>query len=416
MRNITRTKERRSPRHLRPLLALWCCLAAWAAQAEAPKHTPQVYALDPAVLAAVKSRLAARDVSLRPALDALVRDAEKALKLAPASVMDKTEPLPGGDKHDYVSYAPYFWPNPDKKDGLPYVRHDGRRNRDQVAKGDAPRFEKMIGAVGTLALAYELTGREEFAAHAAKLLRVWFLDPATKMNPNFTHAQVVLGHNVGRGTGLIEFSGMPHLVDAVGLLQSSRSWTRQDGERMREWLTTYARWLAESKEAAAERDAANNHGTWFDVQEVSLLLYLGKNREARDICERARQKRIARQIEPSGRQPLEEARADGFAYSAFNLNALTMLATLAQRVDVDLWHYRTPDGRSIRRALGYLAPYTDPEKQWPHRQLNPLKRSALLPALARAVAIYGDEAFGPALRRLPADEVAKDRVRLMVGK
>ena len=103
-----------------------------------PKAMPQVYSMDPAMLAAVKSRLAARDASLRPALEALVQDAEKALKLAPASVMDKPEPLPGGDKHDYVSYAPYFWPNPDKKDGLPYVRHDGKRNRDQVAKGDAP--------------------------------------------------------------------------------------------------------------------------------------------------------------------------------------------------------------------------------------------------------------------------------------
>ena len=93
-----------------------------------------------------------------------------------------------------------------------------------------------------------------------------------------------------------------------------------------------------------------------------------------------------------------------------------MLATLAQRVDIDLWHYRTADGRSIRKALDYLAPYTDPEKKWPHHQLNALKRSSLLPALERAAAVYGDEAFGPALRRLPADEVAKDRVRLMVGK
>jgi hypothetical protein len=236
------------------------------------------------------------------------------------------------------------------------------------------------------------------------------------MNPNFTHAQVVPGKNRGRGTGLIEFAGMPQLVDALGMLRSSRAWTRRDDEQMREWLTTYARWLATSREAAAERDAANNHGTWFDVQEVSLLLYLGKDREAQEVCKRARQKRIARQIEPDGRQPLEEARADGFSYSVFNLNALTLLATLARRVDVDLWHYRTADGRSIRQALDYLAAYTDPEKPWPHHQLNALKRSSLLPTLVRAVAVYGDEAFGAALRRLPADEVAKDRTRLVVGR
>jgi len=142
---------------------------------------------------------------------------------------------------------------------------------------------------------------------------------------------------------------------------------------------------------------------------------LGKTPEARAVCERAKA-RIGKQIEPDGRQPLEEARADGFGYSVFNLDALCLLASLAERVDVDLWHYQTADGRGIRKAMEYLAPYADADKKWPGNQLNPPKAAALVPSMLWAVKNYGEDAFGPSLRKLPAEDVAKSRVRLMTGK
>ncbi|HEX4793339.1 MAG TPA: alginate lyase family protein [Humisphaera sp.] len=390
-------------------------LPQWVS-AQGTSEAPRVFSANPATLLSVKQRIAAQDPALMPAFDALMKDAQKAVKVVPASVMEKPQTPPGVDRHDYVSYAPYFWPNPDTKDGLPYVRHDGKRNHDKVNEGDAPRFEKMMGTVATLALAYELSGREEFAEHASTIVRVWFIDPATRMNPNFTHAQAIPGTNSGRGTGLIEFASMPHLVDSLGMLEGSKSWTKQDQQAMKEWLSKFAHWMTTSKEAADERNAANNHGSWFDVEEVSLLLYLGKDEEARAICERAKQKRIARQIEPDGRQPLELARADGFGYSVFNVNALFALATLAQRVDVDLWHFKTADGRSLRKALDFLAPYADAQKKWPHNQANALNREKLAAALQQAIQIYGGTSYADALQHLPADAVAADRIRLLIGK
>ena len=84
----------------------------------------------------------------------------------PFSVMQKNHVPPSGDKHDYMSQAPYFWPDPDKKDGLPYVRRDGKVNPERD-KYDAPLLKKMSQAVATLALAYYLTGEERYAEHAA---------------------------------------------------------------------------------------------------------------------------------------------------------------------------------------------------------------------------------------------------------
>jgi hypothetical protein len=396
---------------LRPLLAV----LVLAAPARAGEPEPSVVSFSPATFTAAKQRFAAHDPALQPAFDALLKDADRALNTKPASVMEKAEFPPGIDPHDYVSYAPYFWPNPDTKDGLPYVRHDGKRNREQMAKGDHDRLGRTISAIGTLGLAYGLSEREDYADRAVQLLRVWFLDPQTRMNPNFAHAQIVLGLNTGRGTGLIDFAGLPQFLDGLSLLRHSPALTADDRQKMDAWLTDYAHWLATSKEAADERNAANNHGSWFDLHEVSLLVYLGKTDEAKAICERAKQRRIARQIEPDGSQPLELARADGWGYSVFNVNALTSLAVLADRLGVDLWHYQTPDGRSLRNALDYLAPYTDPAHKWPGNQANAFNASGLAAPLLRARAAYGPDAFADSLKHLPPDDLARLRVRLTIN-
>src|SRR5215831_17811958 len=59
------------------------------------------------------------------AREALIKAADRALEQKPLSVVDKKKVPPSGDKHDYLSQAPYWWPDPSKPDGLPYIRRDG---------------------------------------------------------------------------------------------------------------------------------------------------------------------------------------------------------------------------------------------------------------------------------------------------
>ncbi|HEY2344074.1 MAG TPA: alginate lyase family protein, partial [Chthoniobacteraceae bacterium] len=180
-------------------------LAMLAITASADDSSPRFFTAPPGALARAKERLNAGDTALKPAFDALIASADKDLRMAPQTVMDKPENPPSGDKHDYMSQAPYFWPDPTKKDGLPYIRKDGERNPESHdAHSDAPRMSRMANAAESLALAAYFTGKDEYAEHAAKLLRTWFLDPATRMNPNFNFAQAVPGVNTGRGTGMIE--------------------------------------------------------------------------------------------------------------------------------------------------------------------------------------------------------------------
>ncbi len=365
---------------------------------------PRIFSADPAALSQIKQRLAKADAALAPAYEGLLRDADKALKSKPTSVMDKPKVAHSGDKHDYASFAPYFWPDPKTADGLPYIRKDGQRNRELQAGGDSPAFEKLLGETNTLALAFYFSGREAYAEHAAALLRTWFLDPATKMNPNFTHAQAIPGVTDGRGIGLIEFRGMYLLVDALGFLEASKSWTEQDRTAMRQWLADYWQWLQTHKNAKDERAAKNNHGMWFDVQETALALYLGKGDEARGICEQFKTQRIAAQIRPDGQMPLETERADGWGYTLFNLNAMTIMACLGQRVGVDLWQYQGPDGQSIRKAVDFVVPYLNPDKKWPFKPVKELTGDRLIVPLHYAERAYGPDTYKAAIERISADK------------
>lgn len=104
-----------------------------------------------------KQRTRQNDGSLKPALAKLTREADRALISAPRSVVRKEIAPPSGDRHDYMSLAPYWWPNPNTQDGLPYVRRDGKINPERNSIADRQNLENTVALVKTLALAYYFT-------------------------------------------------------------------------------------------------------------------------------------------------------------------------------------------------------------------------------------------------------------------
>ena len=354
---------------------------------------PRVFLLDAKQLAGERQRSRAGDPSSKPALTKLEADARKALTDGPFTVTSKEVTPPSGDKRDYMSQAPYFWPDPKSPNGLPYIRRDGERN-PEIDKINNHRVKDLMErAVETLALAYYLTGNETYAERAAGLLRVFFLSSETRMNPNLEFAQGIPGINTGRGIGLIETRGLTRVVDAIGLLGGSRSWTTDDQRGMEKWFSEFLRWMLESKHGRDEAAAKNNHGTYYDVQVVSFALFVGNTNLAKRVVLESRTKRIALQIEPDGSQPLELERTRAWSYSVGNLDGLMQLARLAENVGVDLWHYRTRDGRSIQKALEFLRPFALGKQKWPYQQLGEWQPQILFPLIERAAKHYDDAQF-----------------------
>jgi hypothetical protein len=393
-------------------LTLVVAFTAGTASAKPSENLPDTIYADPHALAESKASFAAGNPSLKPAFDHLFEAAKKALVSKPVSVMDKNRIPPSGDKHDFISQAPYFWRDTNSTDGR-YIRRDGERNPESGKDSDAGRIGQICSNVHTLALAYYFSDDEKYAAHAAQLLRVWFLDPATRMNPNLNFGQGIPGQVDGRPMGIIGTRGFVGLVDAIRLLKNSPSWTAADQDGMVSWMSKYLEWLQTSKIGIGERDATNNHGTFYDTQAVALAVFVGKTAIARKILSDAREKRIAKQIEPDGKMPRELQRTKSFGYSVFNLRALMDLASLGQNLGIDLWHFQTSDGRSIRKALDFLAPYVNPESKWPYQQIEKLDRGSLAALLLRAAPVYPDAHYETILQNTGSNGLSASEDRLL---
>jgi hypothetical protein len=362
--------------------------------------TVQAFILDSDNLMKAKSRLQSNDPAVVPAFNTLIREADRALTSGTVSVVEKELTPSSGDKHDYMSLAPYWWPNPNKPNGLPYIRRDGEINPERDQTSDRKRLDNMVQTVRTLSLSYFFTGREEYAAHAAKMLLVWFLDPATKMNPNLRYAQAIPGRSSGRAAGIIETHNLPELIDAVAMLNRSKSWDQSNQKALQDWFNAYLIWLLESPEGSAEATAKNNHGSWYDLQVLSYALFAGKNELAKKVLSELPTKRISKQIEPEGRQLRELERTQAWNYSLFNLKALFDIASIANKLGTDLWNYQTPDKRGIRKALDWLIPFATGEKKWSYEQIAGWQPEKLAPLLRRAALQYREMSYENALSKL----------------
>ena len=374
---------------------------------------PRIFASDPQAIAQTKSKFLAGDKSLASNVDWLVFQADKALRFEPVSVVTKAIAPPSGNKHDYMSMAPYWWPDPSKPNGLPYIRKDGQTNPELHTVPDKDNLNAMASNVYTLALAYYIKGDEKYAEHAIKLLRVWFLDADTRMNPNINFGQAVRGVTDGRGEGVLESRTLAQVIDAIGLLAESKNFSPTDQQALTKWFSDYTAWMIASPIGKEERAAQNNHGVWYDAQLVNYWLFIGKTDDAKQVLEDAKRNRIDKQIELDGKMPLEVARADGWHYTVFNLKAFFVLATMGDRAGVDLWNYSSADGRGIRRALDYLTRFIAGEK-WPHSTSADLSWNDIYEMLRLAAVKYGATNYQQISARIPSADAATARISLLL--
>lgn len=302
----------------------------------------------------------------------LIREADKNLTTTLVTVMDKPMTPPSGDKHDYMSMGRYWWPDPNKPDGLPYIRKDGVVN-SEIDKLDRMPLSKMARSVYSLSLAYYLTGDDKYASKAVDNLRIWFIDKDTKMNPNMNFGQTIPGRyeGKGRGEGVLDTYSFVEMLEGVELLKASKTFKKKDRDELNTWFNTYLDWLLTSEIGKEENDAKNNHGVAFDIQVTRYALFIGKEDIARKFISEFPEKRLFKQIEPNGAQPLELARTTAFGYSVFNLSHFIDMATMAKSLNMDIFNAVSTDGRSISKAIEFLLPFLGkPQSEFPYQQIK----------------------------------------------
>jgi hypothetical protein len=392
------------------LIILGCILLTQTVLAQKTKAV--VFAMNMDVLKENRSRIAAKDEILMPAYKQLLKDADAALRFGPVSVMEKTNMPPSGDKHDYMSLAPYFWPDPTKADGLPYIRKDGQTNPEVKDYKDKEYLPKLCGDVHTLALAYYFSGEKMYAGHAAKLIRVWFLDAATRMNPNLNFGQAIKGVTTGRGAGMIDTRHFVKLIDAIGLISDSKAWTSDDQQKMKQWAADFLHWMQTSKIGIDEMNANNNHGAWYDAQRLSLALYIDSMSLAKRIVKNAAA-RLDQQLNEEGLFPKELERTISLHYSAFVMHAFFNIANMAKYTGIDLWNHITPSGKSLKKAFVTLQPFLSKEKEWTRTQIKPFEFEDGYALLMDGAKQYNCKNCEQSVKTIAGDKAKRLRINLI---
>lgn len=368
--------------------------------ADAQKNNEKVYVIEFEALEALQKSIKKGDEKAVEDYNRLIKKADTLLDVEGFSVVNKVGIPPSGSKHDYMSIGPYWWPNPETSDGLPYVRKDGEINPE--ARNNFTDFtanESFISAVKTLTNAYYHSYNKKYADKNLELINIWFLNEDTKMNPNVNYGQYIPGKTEGRCFGIIEFGDIKEIVKFLELAKDRGVLDKNTEEGMFHWFSEYSNWLKYSDLGKEEATRKNNHAIHYDVQLLSILLYLNKTETVKEYLSTITKNRIFSQIEPDGSQPLELARTKSFSYSVMNLHGFLELARLGQKVGVNLWDLASEDGRSIKKGYQYMLPYLSNEKKWEHQQIDDRKHSEekLISDLKYALYMFKDNSFDEVL-------------------
>ncbi|KAH8824495.1 chondroitin AC/alginate lyase [Flagelloscypha sp. PMI_526] len=306
------------------------------------------------------------------AQDTIIQWADSLAAQGPWSVTNKTFTPTGADPHDYVSFAPYSWPDCSKANNkteltqeqiwaqCPYETRDGQFNPDYLTPkvNNSGAVNALADAVMYNSLAWKLTGTAKYAETAASFINTWFLDPKTAMNPNLNYAQMARGPNGQKGgrTGVLDMRGVCKMLSGILILRkgNSTAWTSEIDTQMRNWTTSYIGWLTTADLAMQERHGTNNHGSFYFGQLTALQILIDDIDGAKKSLQDYFTGIYMNQIEANGEQPEEAARTLPYHYRAYNGVAMSINARLAKYVGLDMWSTPTKTGGTIQKALDYI--------------------------------------------------------------
>jgi hypothetical protein len=336
--------------------------------------------------------------------DRILQAARTALALEPVTITKFVAKLSEGGPNDFYSNGDYWWPDPASTNGLPYIQRDGESNPNNF--NDHRRcVAQLRDAVAALGAAYKLTGEDRYAAKAVVLLRVFFLDPRTRMNPHLKYAQAIPGRSPGRGTGIIDTLHLAEVPPAIEALERSPAFPPDLLAGLKGWFRDYAVWMTTSTNGLQEAAAGNNHAVAFYLQLAVFARFTGDEATLAQCGQRFKEVFVAKQMAPDGSFPAELKRTKPYGYSIFQLDNMAALCQVLSREDDNLWTFTLPDGRGIRKAMEFLYPYLADKSKWPR---PPDVQAwdgwpARQPALLFAGMALGEQKYVDLWQKLPAD-------------
>jgi hypothetical protein len=314
----------------------------------------------------IHSAIVRKEAWTLEAVRRLRAEAEKYLREGPWTVTSERPKDLDLDIHDYYSEAPYWWPDPANPTG-PYVHKDGLINPARFQANRAA-LNAMCDAVFTLGTAAYLLDDPRYGKRAALVIRNWFINPQTRMNPEFEYAQAIRGSGNGRSAGILDGRAFIQAIQGMEFLANTEAWDPRDQKAVREWFTEYLRWLTHGKFGNEEKRSGNNHASWWTAQAAAVATFAEDNATAQMAFAFYRDSIFPLQVRKDGSAPREEARTQSLYYSSFNAEAFSMVCRIAQVRGIDLWTAHTKDGATLSAVIDYLMPYLKEPNKWRKEQ------------------------------------------------
>lgn len=309
-------------------------------------HNPpgRLLCYDEAALTAAADHPSTRDV---------ITLARAALTRPLPGVRDKTGCAASGDPADYLSVAPYF-----HVDAAGRIQHrDGERSeaatRGTVASlaNDRAALDRLVIDACASALAGTISGERAFLAHAARMLRSWFIDPATRMNPNMRFAQVTPGREQkGNPWGIVDFRGLWPLLDAITLTARAGLLNEEEQRAFKAWFAAFL----DDIDGRSIGGESNNVAVWHDLVVAAVSAFVGRNARAAHVLADL-PLRLTSQLTAFAVPVNELKRSRPLHYGLFLAQGLIGAAWLGRGLGIDLWHYSGSQHRSIAMLLRFLA-------------------------------------------------------------
>lgn len=314
-----------------------------------------------------------QEKSEKTSTDYFAKEKARVIRLAdeykdekPITVTAESSPRSAGGVNDFYSEGDYWWPDPDNPEG-PYIQRDGLTNPDNfTAHREAMiRFSQISGA---LASAYLVSRDDKYVEALAPHLKAWFIDEATKMNPNLLFGQAIKGKVTGRGIGIIDTIQLMEVAKAIQAVEGSGVISPAEIQQMKGWFAEYLTWMTTHPYGIAERDHGNNHSVCWAMQAAVFAQLVG-NQEVLDYCrEMYKTVLLPNQMETDGSFPLELKRTKPYGYSLFTLDAMATLCQVYAGSPESLFDYETPDGKSLASGISFLYPYVADKNSWPYQK------------------------------------------------
>ena len=296
--------------------------------------------------------------------DRILKTANQYLTEAPVTVTASHSERSAGGLHDYFSQGDYWWADPKNPTG-PWIRRDGFTNPDNFNS----HREALIGfglKAPALVAAWRLTKDKRYSAHFLKHLRAWFVDPATKMNPNLEYAQAIMGVSKGRGTGIIDTLQWTDLARGLRLMEATGGLTTAEIAPIKQWFATYVDWMATSKNGIEEELAKNNHGACWVLQVAEFAQFANRADLVRLCIDRYKNNLIPDQVARDGSLPLELARTKPYSYSLFDADVLTGICQSLSTSKDNLWTFKGPNGGGVAEVMAFQYPFIADKSKWPY--------------------------------------------------